>query len=65
METENTHLRFDMISEFKDQLNNNREFKEIHGNNYFRDKNFKLIILWIGGMEIMLILLENIILYTP
>ena len=54
-----------MISEFKDQLNNNREFKEIHGNNYFRDKKFQINNFMDWGMEIMLILLENIILYTP
>ena len=37
-----------MISEFKDQLNNNREFKKYMEIIILEIKNFKLIILWIG-----------------
>lgn len=40
--TPNTHLKFNMKKEFTNQLNNNREFKKIYGNNFFRDRKFQI-----------------------
>ena len=40
--TDSTHLKINIKDEFQNRLKNNREFKSLYGNTFFRDKRFQI-----------------------